>query len=141
MATLEQIIDQARKLPIEEQRRLRVALEPSQEFARFRRIPIDHRVGEPELHTEGDELLLRPVVDVALELSPLAVLSGDEALSRRAQLFDQPNVAEDRARLRRKIVHEPPPRRIEGVVRRHRDGEGAQQLAVMSHLCGEAARQ
>ena len=134
-------VDTSREIAQVVDRRLRVALEPSQEFAHLRRIPIDHRVGEPELHTERDELLLRPVVDVALELAPLSVLGGDEALSRRAQLFDQPNVAEDRAGLRRKIVHEPPPRRIERVVRRHRDGEGAEQLAVMSHICGEAARQ
>ena len=61
-----------------------VSLEPGQEFARLRRIPINHRVGQPELHTERDELLLRPVVDVALELAPLSILGGDEALSRRA---------------------------------------------------------
>jgi hypothetical protein len=30
---------------------------------------VDERGGEPLLHREGDELLLRPVVDVALEFS------------------------------------------------------------------------
>jgi hypothetical protein len=42
-------------------------------------VSLDHRGGEPLLHSQGDELLLGPIMDVALERSRAVVLSGDDA--------------------------------------------------------------
>ncbi len=47
---------------------------------------VRERLGEPEVHGEGDEVLLGAVVDVALEGASLGVLGGDQALARDAQL-------------------------------------------------------
>src|SRR6185436_634181 len=50
------------------------------------RIRADRRLGEAQLDGEGDEVLLRAVVDVALEPAAFLVLGGDDPLPRRAQL-------------------------------------------------------
>ncbi len=83
-------------------------------------ITVHEGVCEPELHTERHQLLLRAVMDVPFELASLLVLGGDEPLSRRAQLLDQADVPQHRACLRGEVAHEPLPRRIERIVRRHR---------------------
>ena len=43
-------------------------------------VALDQRVGEPELHSECDQLLLRAVVDVAFELAPLLILGRNQSL-------------------------------------------------------------
>src|SRR5207245_3211117 len=43
--------------------------------------------GEAYLHRQRDELLLCPVMDVALEAASLGVLRGDQTLARRPELF------------------------------------------------------
>src|SRR5439155_8141362 len=47
------------------------------------------RLREVQLHGEGYQLLLRAVVDVALEPSSCFVLRGDEPKPRRAEVLDQ----------------------------------------------------
>jgi hypothetical protein len=49
---------------------------------------------ETHLHTQRDQLLLGAVVQVPLQSAASLVLCRDEALPRRLELFDQPNVAE-----------------------------------------------
>ena len=73
---------------------------------RPRRIAFDHRVGQPELDGQSDELLLGAVVDVPFDLASLFVLRGDQPLTRRAELLDQANVAQDEARLGREVFHQ-----------------------------------
>ena len=104
-------------------------------------VTIDQRVGQPELHAERDELLLGAVVDVALELAALGVLGCDQALSRRAELLDQTHVAQHRPGLRCEVAHEPLPRWVERIVRRHLDGECPQQCSLVTHLRGEVTGQ
>ena len=62
-------------------RRLRLGLQLRQHLVRLRRVAVDQRVGQPQLHAERDELLLRAVVDVALELASFLVLRGHQALT------------------------------------------------------------
>ena len=58
---------------------------------------VEHRLGllgilvgeltrEPHVHRERDEVLLCPVVEVALDLAPLGVAGLDDACARGAQL-------------------------------------------------------
>ena len=81
-------------------RGVRLGLELADELARLLRVPLDQVVGEPELHGERDQLLLRAVVDVALEPPALRVLRGDQPLLRGLQVLQpclerlgQPDVA------------------------------------------------
>src|SRR5439155_4640871 len=59
-----------------------------------------------QLHRERNELLLRAVVQVALDLASLFVLRGHESLPRGAELLDQPDVPEDQTRLCRQVLDE-----------------------------------
>ena len=115
---------------------VRLALELADELARLRRVAFDQAVGELELHGERDELLLRAVVDVALEPAPLLVLRGDQSLLRGLQvvqpglqLLGQPNVAQHESGLRREIGDQLLVRRRDGIARRLAHGERAEQLA------------
>ena len=76
---------------------------------RLGRVAIDERVGQSELDAERDELLLRAVVDVPLELAPLVVLRGHQPLPRRAQLLDQAHVAKHGSGLGGEVAHQPLP--------------------------------
>ena len=51
-------------------------------------IPSEQHLGEPELHLDGDEMLLGAVMQVALEAAALLVLRGDEALPGSAELVE-----------------------------------------------------
>jgi hypothetical protein len=44
-------------------------------------IPIDELFQQAQLHRERHDLLLGAIVEIPLELSPLLVLRGDQALS------------------------------------------------------------
>ena len=68
---------------------------------------------QPELDLERDELLLRSVVEVALDPAALMVLRLDQPAARRPQLLDvglelrrEPDVAEDKARLGGQVLQE-----------------------------------
>ncbi len=108
----------------------------AEHLLRLRRVALDDLFGEPELHRQRDELLLRAVVDVAFELPALVVLGGDEPLPGRAELLDQPHAPKDQPRLRRQIVDQPLLRAVHRVRGGHRDGERAQQLVVVADLHG-----
>ena len=56
-------------------------------------VALDQRVGEPKLHSECDQLLLRSVVDVAFELAPLLILGCNQSLARSAEILDQSGVS------------------------------------------------
>ena len=81
------------------------------------------RLREPQLHRERDELLLRAVVDVPLELLRALVLRGHDPLARSPELLDEPHVAEHEPGLRRDIEHQPLLLGVHRVVRRHLEGD------------------
>ena len=89
-----------------------------------------------EPHGERHELLLHPVVDVALELATLLILGGDQTLARGPKLLDQPHVAQRgpawaaRSRRMRSSAG------IERIVRWHVDRERTQQLALVANGLG-----
>ena len=69
------------------QRLLRVAAQLFEHRADRRRVGVEQLAGEPELHRERDEVLLRAVVQVALDLAARLVGRGDDARTRGAQLL------------------------------------------------------
>ena len=102
-------------------------------------------VEQPELDRERDELLLRPVVQVPLDLLALGVLRFDQPPAGRPQVVDgglqlggQRGVAQDEARLRRQMPQQlvlgAGQRFIPGLLQ----GQRAKQLAAM--LNGYRAR-
>ena len=54
----------------------------------LRRVAPGELASEPRLHRQRDELLLRAVVDVALQAAAPLVLRGDQALLRGLQLVE-----------------------------------------------------
>ena len=70
-------------------------------------VPVDQRACELELHGQRDELLLRAVVEVALDLAALLVLRGHEALARAPQVLDQCGVPQHEAGLRGEVGDQP----------------------------------
>ena len=94
--------------------------------------------GEVRLHRQCDELLLRAIVDVALQLPALLILGGNDPLTRSSNLLDQPNVAQDQTRLGGDVGEElvlGRGHRITGCLLYR---EGAQQLFLVLH--GDNAR-
>ena len=83
------------------------------------------RFGQAELHSQGHQLLLGPVVDVPLDPPPLGVLSGDEALSGGAEILDQPDVAKHEAGPRGQVPGQMVLRGGESLAGRLPQGEGA----------------
>ena len=82
------------------------SLAEADELLRQRRVGADAALDHPQLERDGDEPLLRAVVEVALQPPPFRVAGGDDALARGAQLREpvlglglQPRVVErDRGR-------------------------------------------
>ena len=68
------------------ERLLRVAAQLFEHRAERRRVRLEQLAGEPELHRQRDEVLLRAVVEVALDLAARLVGRGDDARTRHAQL-------------------------------------------------------
>ena len=106
-----------------------------------RRVAFDERVGQPELHGQGHELLLRAVVDVAFEPATFIVLRRHQSLLGRLQIVDpraellgEPHVAEHQPGLCREVGDQSLLRRIHGVVRGHRHREGPEELTLVPHL-------
>ena len=69
-------------------------------------VPLHQPVGQLQLHRQGDQLLLRAVVDVPFDPAPLLVLRRDEALLRRLevreaclQVLGQPHVPQHQSDL------------------------------------------
>ena len=105
------------------------------QFCGHRSDPVRLRSGDtceqPELDVHRHQLLLDAVVEVPLDLAALVVLRRDEPLAGRAELFDQACVAQHEARLRGEVLDQPFAGGIERVVLGHRDGECAEQLALV----------
>ena len=72
----------------------------------FLGICADHALHEPNLHGEGNELLLSTVVDVSLEGFGPLVLGRDDPLPRGPKVFDQSHVAKDETGLGREIAEQ-----------------------------------
>ena len=107
-----------------------------QDVRDLRRVALGELASEPRLHRQRDELLLRAVVDVALEPATSLVLRGDQAFLRGLQLvealpqlFVQPDVAQHEPRLSGEVGDQLLVRGRHGVARRLADRERAEQLA------------
>ena len=94
---------------------------------------------QPELHRERHELLLSAIVEVALDLAPLLVLSVDESPSRRSKIVDarlqlrgQPGVAEHQPGLRCEVLQELAFRGRGRLVTRLGERERAEQLVAVA---------
>ena len=114
------------------QRVLRVVEDAVERLALPLLVLTDQPFGQPHLHRQRDELLLRPVVDVALQPSPLLVLRRDQPLARRAEVLDQPEVLQDQPGLRGEVGEQLVLLGQDRIVRRLRDGERAEQLAPVA---------
>ncbi len=107
-----------------------------QQLAGLDRVMSRELLDQAELDLEGHQLLLRSVVDVAFQLAPFLVLSGDESAPGVPELLDQPDVAEHETRLGRQVADELLLRWVHGVVGRHRDRERPEHLPLMRHVDG-----
>ena len=130
------------------------------ELLRQRRVGADAALDHPQLKGDGDEPLLRAVVEVALQPPPLRVAGGDDALARGAQLREpvlglglQPRVVErDRGRggdgldelgivVERRVVDEHPELAAVALDRRRRTvatRRGRRRPAVRRRRCRSA---
>ncbi len=132
----------ARETLVGEQRRVDPAREVAQVVERLGRVDLELRhqlerlrgsrsimpSDQALLDLERDELLLGAVVDVAFEPAALGVLRGDEPAARRAELLDQPHVAEHEARLPGQVADQLLLGRVHRVVRVHRRRDRAELL-------------
>ena len=75
-------VDAAREVAQVLERLLRLRLDLGEHLRGLRGFPLGQRAREPSLHGERDELLLRAVVDVALQPAALLVLRRDQPLLR-----------------------------------------------------------
>ena len=66
---------------------LHVAAQLVQHLVRRRPVGVDELLDQPHLHGQGDEVLLGPVVQVALDLAPGLVGRGDDAQAGGRQLL------------------------------------------------------
>jgi hypothetical protein len=89
---------------------------------------------QPQLDRQGDQLLLRAVVDVAFELATFFVLRGDQPATGVPEILDEAGVTEHQPGLGREVVDELLLRRVHGIVGRDGSGEGAEQLPLMTDL-------
>src|SRR6266498_4574134 len=62
-----------------------VAADPLEASVRIRELSRDPRTDRLQIQTEGDEPLLGPVVEVALDAPPCFVASGDDSCARGDQ--------------------------------------------------------
>ena len=60
-----------------------------EQLLHLRGVAFGDLLGQPELHGERHELLLRAVMEVPLQPAALLVLRGDEPLPRRPELLDR----------------------------------------------------
>ena len=114
----ERRVDPAREVPQGLERVAQPALEIAKQLQLLLRLPADEGGREPRLDGEGDELLLRAVVQVALQAPSLLVLSRDQPLARRTEILDEPGVPKNQSGLRGEIGHQLLLDRGERLVRR-----------------------
>ncbi len=123
-------VDTSREIAEVVQRSARFDLQLLEHLLRLGRISLNQLLRETLPDLERDQLLLRAVVDVALELATLSILGSDQAFLGRLQLVEslaqigsEAFVAQDQTCLRGEAFHELPPRRVDRVIGRHRDGQ------------------
>ena len=80
-------VDAVRELAQLGQRRLHVAAQLLEHGLDRLRVALDELAGEADLHRERDEVLLRAVVQVALDPAPRLVGRGHDAQPRRLELL------------------------------------------------------
>jgi hypothetical protein len=73
---------------------LGIGLQSAQEPRGSLRVSFCHSLREPQFHHQRDELLLRAVVDIALQGLGSGVLRAHDALPRSSKLLDEPDVPE-----------------------------------------------
>ena len=73
-------IDAARQVAQRLERLVGIGLQLIERLLRTDGVPSEEHLGEPDLHLDGDEMLLGAVMQVALEAAALLVLRGDETL-------------------------------------------------------------
>ncbi|MFN8233033.1 MAG: hypothetical protein U0V56_06065 [Actinomycetota bacterium] len=102
------------------------------------RIALDQSVGELQLDRERDQLLLRAVVDVALQASSLVVLGLHDALLRglqlrqpRLQVLGETHVPQHQAGLGREVDDQLLVGRRDRIAGGLRDRERAEELAAL----------
>ena len=80
-------VDAVGQLPQLVQRVLHVAAELVEHLVGRRPVGVDELLHQADLHREGDQVLLGPVVEVALDLAPGLVGRGDDAEAGGGQLL------------------------------------------------------
>ena len=99
----------------------------------LRRVLGDGELGRVELDAQGHQVLLRPVVDVALQPPPRFVLRGDQPLPGGPQVLDQARVGRHQACLRGDIGYQLLPGRAQRLVFGHLDRDRVQQRRLVHH--------
>ncbi len=97
------------------------------------RVAFHERLGQPLLHGERDQLLLRAVVDVALERLRPRVLRGDDPAPGLAELLDQADVPQHEPGLRGHVLGQAFAIGSERIARRRHHADRAEQLAAVPH--------
>ena len=112
----------------------------------FVRIASEENLRKPELHLECDQVLLRPVVEIPLQASPLQVLCVHKPLSGRTQLVEprlqvraEPDVLEDQSGLMREVIDELLLDRCQRLAAAFVDAQRTEQLSLVAHLHERAA--
>ena len=124
----ERRVDPARQVAQVLQRALHVVEDAVERVALPLLLLTDQPFGQPHLHGQRHQLLLRPVVDVAFQPAALLVLGRDQPLSRRTEILDQPEVLQDQSGLRGEVAQQPVLFGQDLLVRRLRDGERPEQI-------------
>ena len=138
---------QRRREPlVGEQRRIDAARQVSQVLERVVGLGLDvgqHRLGlrgiaihqgfrQTLLHRQRHQLLLRPVVDVALQGLRPHILRGDDAATRLAKVLDQPDVAQHEPGLRGDVGHQTFTIGSQRFGRRRHDADRTEQFAAVT---------
>jgi hypothetical protein len=91
------------------------------------------RASQAQVHGEGDQPLLRSVVQIALESPSLLVVRCDQSLARHLQFLDERGVADDEPGLRRKTLEQTLGRGGHRLLGRHLHGDRTQQRPLVAH--------
>src|SRR5438874_11146601 len=107
-----------------------------QELASGARIGLDQLLEHLQVDRQSDQVLLRAVMQIPLDVPSLGVLGGDDALPRGAQLFSESNVAESGSGPRCQIVEQRSLGWRKRLARLLADRDLAHGLALVNHRGG-----
>src|SRR2546426_6019418 len=127
----ERRVDPTREVAQRLERLVRLRLDLGEHQLGLRRISIHEGLRKALLHRERDQLLLRPVMDIALERLRSFVLRGDDPTTRLAQLLDQSDVSQHERGLRRDVFNQAHAIWTERLSGRHH-ADRAEELTTMS---------